>query len=557
MNRDMKVRRRTASAAVFVCGSLGAVAVAFAALLATPATAAAQPAAGPASGLANARVVFCGDSITGQGGGWLGAGYCFQMEWALKQRHPDATLRFVALGGSGMGVGNWIGVEKNSRTTEAMLDVKEVGVKANLDQPADVLVVMLGMNDVLAPYIGGTDADLDTWRDAYRQLVKALQERVRPKVTAICTITMYTEDPSSYKNRQIGRMNERLRGLAQELGAVVLPTGEACWEVQSLGRQHAPEFHITRDFIHPNPIGNQAVAIGMLRGLGEEEAARLLLEERVKPALLKLSADQPTISSEIVPQDEPDTFVIRTWWTPSGKAGSETPTVRLVVPDGWTVTPAECTGPAGGFTVKGRADRVNTVFRAEGKAGEDTRTREIAIAAPWLVAAGLVQQWKQPPLEFDPTTAVTPIDQAIEAEGDFLGDVDVGKGQRLTWQRLHPSVNLTGGADPGSVDYAAVTNGGTFEGGYAARWIRSDRDRPATLELSTSGLAARIHLTVWLNGRVVYQNDLTTDPQRKTTGTVAVNARAIAPQWGFWHDWAGAIPACARLSTSGVWSRFR
>ena len=524
MNRDMKVRRRTASAAVFVCGSLGAVAVAFAALLATPATAAAQPAAGPASGLANARVVFCGDSITGQGGGWLGAGYCFQMEWALKQRHPAATPRLVALGGSGMGVGNWIGVEKNSRTTEAMLDVKEVGVKANLDQPADVLVVMLGMNDVLAPYIGGTDADLDTWRDAYRQLVKALQERVHPKVTAICTITMYTEDPSSYKNRQIGRMNERLRGLAQELGAVVLPTGEACWEVQSLGRQHAPEFHITRDFIHPNPIGNQAVAIGMLRGLGEEEAARLLLEERVKPALLKLSADQPTISSEIVPQDEPDTFVIRTWWTPSGKAGSETPTVRLVVPDGWAVTPAECTGPAGSFTVKGRADRVNTVFRAEGKAGEDTRTREIAIAAPWLVAAGLVQQWKQPPLEFDPTTAVTPIDQAIEAEGDFLGDVDVGKGQRLTWQRLHPSVNLTGGADPGSVDYAAVTNGGTFEGGYAARWIRSDRDRPATLELSTSGLAARIHLTVWLNGRVVYQNDLTTDPQRKTTGTVAVNA---------------------------------
>ena len=161
----MKVRRRPASAAVFVCGSLGAVAATFAALLATPATATAQPAAGPAAGphagLATARVVFCGDSITGQGGGWLGAGYCFQMEWALKQRHPDATPKLVALGGSGMGVGNWIGVEKNSRTTEARLDVKEIGVKANLDQPADVLVVMLGMNDVLAPYIGGTDADLD------------------------------------------------------------------------------------------------------------------------------------------------------------------------------------------------------------------------------------------------------------------------------------------------------------------------------------------------------------------------------------------------------------
>ena len=64
--------------------------------------------------------------------------------------------------------------------------------------------------------------------------------------------------------------------------------------------------------------------------------------------------------------------------------------------------------------------------------------------------------------------------------------------------------------------------GATVEAG--ARWIRSDRERPVTLELSTSGLAARIHLTVWLNGRVVYQDDLTTDPQRKPTGKVAVNA---------------------------------
>jgi len=35
---------------------------------------------------------------------------------------------------------------------------------------------------------------------------------------------------------------------------------------------------------------------------------------------------------------------------------------------------------------------------------------------------------------------------------------------------------------------AAVTDGGTFEGGYAARWIHSDRERPVTLQLSTSGL---------------------------------------------------------------------
>jgi len=38
----------------------------------------------------NARVVFIGDSITGQGGGWLGAGYVFKVREALSAAYPDA-----------------------------------------------------------------------------------------------------------------------------------------------------------------------------------------------------------------------------------------------------------------------------------------------------------------------------------------------------------------------------------------------------------------------------------------------------------------------------------
>ena len=472
----------------------------------------------------NARVVFVGDSITGQGGGWLGAGYCFQMEWALKQTYPGATPQLIALGGSGMGVGNWVGTEKSSRTTEVMLDVKNVGVKENLDQPADVLVVMLGMNDVLAPYIGATDEDLDKWIAQYRDLVTSLRARVKPKVTALGTITMFTEDPVSFKNRQIGRMNQRVSALAKELGAIVLPTGEACWEVLAMGRQLSPEYHITRDYIHPDAIGNQAVAVGMLRGLGEAAAAETLLDQRIKPALLKATEKANGLSYDVQVLEEPDSFLVRYWWAEKPGQPASNPTVKISLPEGWSAAPDQSQGTSGSFIVKGRPAKLKNIVKLEGRSGEEVRQSEVSIPAPWLVAAGLVQQWKQPPLEFDPKASVSAVDEVIAKGGDFTTPIDCGINKTLTWQKHYPSVNLTGGADPGSIDYAAITNGGTFEGGYAARWIHSDRERPVKLELSTKGLAARIHLSVWLNGNLIYEKDLTQDPQLKEARKVTVDA---------------------------------
>lgn len=472
----------------------------------------------------NGRVVFVGDSITGQGGGWLGAGYCFQMEWALKQAHPEAAPQLVALGGSGMGVGNWVHTENKSRTNEVMLDVKNVGVQANLDQPADVLVVMLGMNDVLAPYIGGTDEDLDKWIGSYRKLVESLMERAKPKAVVFGSVTMFTEDPSTFKNQQIHRMNERLKALAKEMGAVVAPTSQACWEVLAMGRELSPEYHITRDYIHPDAIGNQAVAVGMLRGLGEEEAAKVLLEQRIKPALLKATEKANGLSYDVQVLDEPDSYLIRYWWAEKPGQPASSPTVKISLPEGWSATPDQSQGTSGSFIVKGKPAKLRNLLKLEGRSGEEVRQSEVSISAPWLVAAGLVQPWKQSPLEFDPKASVSPVDEVIVKGGDFTAPIDCGKNTILTWRKLYPSVNLTGGADPGSIDYAAITNGGTFEGGYAARWIHSDRERPVKLELTTKGIAARIHLSVWLNGNLICEKDLTQDPQLKENRKVVVDA---------------------------------
>jgi len=115
-----------------------------------------------------ARVVFVGDSITGLGGGWINTGFTFPMRAALQAIYPGCEPKLLALGGSGMGVDSWLSLARDPLDTERFLDVKDVGVKATLGEPADVLVIMLGMNDILAPYIGDTPADLDGWREHYR-----------------------------------------------------------------------------------------------------------------------------------------------------------------------------------------------------------------------------------------------------------------------------------------------------------------------------------------------------------------------------------------------------
>jgi len=254
----------------------------------------------------NARVVFVGDSITGLGRN-MGCGFAHLMEAGLKATYPDAKPGLVALGGSGQGVRSWLSVEKSSRAKERMLDVKNVPVKANLDRPADVLVVMLGMNDVLAPYIAEDKASLGRWREDYRKLVEALRARVQPGTIALATATPCTEDPKSPKNRLLAEMNRKARSLAEELGALVIPTNQAVWKVLEQGRKLERDFHVTYDFVHPNEAGQTAIAVAMLRGLGEPEAAEWLEKGRLARVLAAAAA---RLDKAVTPANEPAPWLV-------------------------------------------------------------------------------------------------------------------------------------------------------------------------------------------------------------------------------------------------------
>ena len=388
----------------------------------------------------NARIVLIGDSITGQGGGWLGTGYVFKMRDALRAVYPEAQHELVPLGGSGMGVGAWLGLAKDEAKQRHDLDVKGVEVATALSKPADVMVVMLGMNDVLAPYVSDTDASLDRWLANYRELISVLSARLTPKVVALATVTPQTEDPATPMNRVLARMNQRITTLAAELKANVVRTNATYWHVLAEGRKIQADFSLAGDRIHPNQPGHVAVAMAMLEGLGEEKASTWLREERLAKALSMLSA---------IPEP---------------------------------------------------------------------------IAPPrWVVTSGLVlRAWNEKPSDAD--LAPNPIDLAIERGEDFTKAAAKEGGTPPVWRTFQSSINLTDGANPGSVDFAGITFFQNFEAGYGARWVRSDTARRLLLNLRTSGVGSAIHLTAWVNGQCLYSDLIHKEPKRQASREVELRA---------------------------------
>lgn len=217
-------------------------------------------------------MVFVGDSITGQGGnhpnGWVA-----QIGKALKKQNAKNRQVLIPLGGSGQTVGSWRNVEKKSRGKSVILDVKKYDLQKELSQDADVLVIMLGVNDVHHGPLKDSAKRIDQWKRDYRELIAALRERISPRVIALATPTPYTEDPQSPKNKTMEIMVENLQAIASDEKCLVLPVRETAWEIRDEGRKRRLDFRISGDGIHPNGYGHQAIAAGMLKGLGQEKAA--------------------------------------------------------------------------------------------------------------------------------------------------------------------------------------------------------------------------------------------------------------------------------------------
>ncbi len=492
------------------------------------------------------RIVFVGDSITGQGakGGktaWIGL-----IGEGLGLVRPNARPTLIGLGGSGSTVGAWRNHERNSRTKPVALDVKEFDVGQTLDAGAEIVIIMLGMNDVLAPAVKGDAESFDAWLGRYAELIEALRARSHPRVIAVATVTPCTEDPGSPKNLALADMNARLRKLASEKGLLVLPTNEASSELQALGRSWQPYFQVTGDLVHPNRAGHLAIAVGMLRGLGEEAAATRLLEEHAtlyRPApdkLPALSYSLTRLAGSV--DDDIQRFTIDYQWTP-GTAPIEQQ-VHASVPQDWKVTPENVTGMKGRFEISGPLDRAENVITLTATAGKETREQRIAIPAGWRVAVGQgnCDGWKQN-TNYDPAKDRKPLDETLAQGEGFDAPVPFPAGEPASWQLSVASQDFTGRNRPGSVDFASIAFFNYGQQAYGARWIYSDRERPVKMNLSTQTFAGVFSLGVWLNGQSVFagrmKKETASASLQRGWNLLLFRSTFIQWQWQFAIDLAG------------------
>ena len=460
-----------------------------------------------AAASADTRIILVGDSITGLSRNHA-RGYANQMDEALAACPPDeGPFTIVALGGSGQTVQSWQSVEKRSRGQPFTLDVKTIDVKTELSRPADILIVMLGMNNALAPHIEDTPESIEAWIACYRDLVAALRERCTPKRLVLCSVTPCTEAYDGPKNRLIRNMNAAVLRLCVELGAAYAKTGETVWRVMARGRRIAPDFHGTGDFVHPNAVGHAAIAAAMLDAIGQTDAAAWVRANGIDAPLAAQREKQCGLSWEFgEPVAGPDgafSLPVTLYWSDET---AERPRLRIAAPEGWSVFPEAHTGTAGAFVLTGKPDRERTLFTVSGTLGEETRTAELAVPAPWLAAAHVpLRCWSG--LTFQRDRSRTSVDDAIEA-GEPLRTARF-EGAFLRWTPLFPSVNYTGYDRPGSVDFSAITHAKNFETGYAARRIWSEKERPVTVRIGRSTFAGVAQVDVWLNGQVCYAGALT------------------------------------------------
>lgn len=483
------------------------------------------------------RIVFVGDSITGQGGNGGPDGWTGMIADALCEADPRNQQTLVALGGSGMTVNAWVGTERKSREKPTVLDVKKYDVQQELGRPADVVVVMLGMNDVLSPQQEDSDAGYEKFAASYRSLIAALRERTAPRVFAIAAPTPCTEDRASPKNAVMDRMVEHLAKLAAEEGCVLLPVRAAAWEMLDKGRRVTPDFHITTDEVHPNAFGHLAIATGMLRGLGETEAAALLMK-RAESALDKRK-DPAGLSHEIalIDGDAPSDAALRFRVTVYGASHA----VALETPEGLSVVSTEGRERETVFMVSGVPDRIVNTLRVR----DGEHSRAITVPAPWLTGTGNARSkgWNRG--VFEPASGRLPSDDTVRTGQDFKAkapSLELADGVPVKWKPFVGGVNYGGKGAPGVIDFAAITYFRNGETGYGLRWIHSENPREVIVRMRRTGFAGVSHLEVWVNGETVLAGDPAKAEKREAVVALKHGWNLVSFKSNFWQwQWQFAV----------------
>lgn len=191
------------------------------------------------------KIAFLGDSITQQGAGGP-SGYVRLVISGLEANGIKAEAIPAGIGGH----------KSNDMLARVDKDV--------IDKKPNWMTLSCGVNDV---WHGERGVPLDQYKTNITQIVeKAQAAGIKP---VLLTSTMIGEDQPNANNQKLTAYNEFLKALAVEKN---LPIADLNAMMQEQVKTPHKGNLLTGDGVHMNPLGNQMMAVGVLKAFGLNDA---------------------------------------------------------------------------------------------------------------------------------------------------------------------------------------------------------------------------------------------------------------------------------------------
>ncbi len=191
------------------------------------------------------KIAFLGDSITQQGAGGP-SGYVRLVISGLEANGIKAEAIPAGIGGH----------KSNDMLARVDKDV--------IDKKPNWMTLSCGVNDV---WHGERGVPLDQYKTNITQIVeKAQAAGIKP---VLLTSTMIGEDQPNANNQKLTAYNDFLKALAAEKN---LPIADLNAMMQEQVKTPHKGNLLTGDGVHMNPLGNQMMAVGVLKAFGLNDA---------------------------------------------------------------------------------------------------------------------------------------------------------------------------------------------------------------------------------------------------------------------------------------------
>lgn len=192
-------------------------------------------------------LVCLGDSIT-----QADPGYVSLLAALIAAKYPDRAIHVV-----NAGIGGHKAPDMRARLRQDVIAHRP-----------DWVTINVGINDVWHGLDGGGNGvSVDVYERDVEQMVETLQAEAAAQIVLV-TPTVIGEDPEEPANKALGHYVATMEQIARRRGTRLAPAHADFLLTLRAGQAAAPDFKMTTDGVHLNPIGNARLALTILETLG-------------------------------------------------------------------------------------------------------------------------------------------------------------------------------------------------------------------------------------------------------------------------------------------------